>query len=71
MMEKLASRSLALGLALCLAVCCLGLAACGGSGSGELKDGTYTGQSSDFEGDAVDGAGYGVVTHVCNVHDNK
>ena len=35
------------------------LPACGG---GELKDGTYTGQSSNFEGDAVDGAGYGVAT---------
>ena len=61
MTEKLASRSLVACLAVCLALCCLCLAACGGSG-GELKDGTYTGQSSEFEGDAVDGAGYGVAT---------
>ena len=60
MMEKRVSRGLALLFAACLAMCCLGLAACGGGG--ELKDGTYTGQSSNFEGDAVDGAGYGVVT---------
>lgn len=60
--ELLARKGLAAALAACLAVACLGLAACGGSGSGELQDGIYTGQSSEYEGDAVDGAGYGVAT---------
>ena len=46
--------------AVLLAIACLGMVACGSSG--ELKDGTYTGESSHYEGDAVDGAGYGVVT---------
>ena len=55
----LSKKLLALMMAACLGVCCLGLAACGGSG--ELQDGTYTGQSSNFEGEAADGAGYGVV----------
>ena len=60
MAKAVSSKFVALLLAACLAVCCFGLAACGGGG--DLKDGTYTGQSSNFEGDAVDGAGYGVVT---------
>ncbi|MDO4890970.1 MAG: FMN-binding protein [Coriobacteriaceae bacterium] len=60
-MEKtLSSKLFTLVIATLLAVTCLGLSACGGGG--ELKDGTYTGQSSNFEGDAVDGAGYGVAT---------
>lgn len=59
MTRIISSRFAAVLLAACLAACCLGLAACGGSD--ELQDGTYTGQSSVFEGDAVDGAGYGVV----------
>ena len=60
-MEKtLSTKLFALFVAAMLAVACLGLSACGGGG--ELKDGTYTGQSSNFEGDAVDGAGYGVAT---------
>lgn len=60
-MQKAVSRNLlALFMAACLAFACLGLAACGGGG--ELKDGTYTGQSSEFPGEAADGAGYGVVT---------
>ena len=46
----------------------LGLAGCGGSGSGssaavigELKDGTYTGESSVLDAN-VDGDGYGVIS---------
>ena len=60
MTAKLASKIMSSLLVSCLALCCLGLVACGGGG--EVKDGTYTGQSSEFEGDAVDGAGYGVAT---------
>ena len=60
MTTRLASKIMSSLLVSCLALCCLGLAACGGGG--EVKDGTYTGQSSEFEGDAVDGAGYGVAT---------
>ena len=59
-MEKTLSKALAFCLAACLAACCLGLSACGGGG--QVKDGAYTGQSTEFEGDAVDGAGYGVAT---------
>ena len=60
MAEKWITKILVSSLVSCLALCCLGMAAC--SGGGELKDGTYTGQSTEFEGDAVDGAGYGVAT---------
>ena len=48
-------------LAFCLVAIVLCLGGCS-SGSGELKDGTYTGQSAVYEGAEVDGSGYGVVT---------
>ena len=64
MMGKTVNKGLTLLVSLCMLAClafaCLGLSACGGSA--QLKDGTYTGQSSNFEGDAVEGAGYGVAT---------
>ena len=50
-----------------VAALCLGLAACGGGGSGSvdtgsLADGTYTGRSSDFDEDeSGNGSGYGTV----------
>lgn len=60
MAKTFTSRLLAVLMAACLAASCFALAACGGSG--ELKDGTYTGKSTEYEGEAADGAGYGVVT---------
>ena len=63
MFAEVASKSwgavLALALAACLAFAAVGLSGCGGQAP--LKDGTFIGQSSDFEGDAVEGAGYGIV----------
>lgn len=47
----------------CALAACLGLVACGGSGApANLKDGTYTAQSSLYEGDDEGGSGYGVIT---------
>ena len=59
MAKTFAAKAATLFALACMLVACLGLAACGGSGA--LQDGTYTGQSSEFPGEAADGAGYGVV----------
>ena len=52
-------------LAVSALLACFALAACGGdssSATANLKDGTYTAQSSVYEGDDQGGSGYGVIT---------
>ena len=51
-------------LVACALAACVALSACAGGSSAqaELKDGTYTAQSSVYEGDDQGGSGYGVIT---------
>lgn len=56
---KSPARLITAGIVVCALAASVALAGCG---SGEVKDGTYTGQSSVMEGDeeAIEDSGYGV-----------